>query len=196
MEILFESMSKRLSRYAMSGPDGDGCETVALLAIIEWFVHPETHYPYQTDDDEEEEAMRHERDASDGEEEDHAGGSGVTKKPFTYGNDDEVFQSKSLFRAATMGMSKPNAQEQSPQEILAEYACPAYFTQVLLNIKADLVAKLDAYVTEQISWLDSQVKQYANAKKLSVFGPFEKFPCFVDQLQEMTGQLVRETDDL
>lgn len=167
LDILFEGFSRRLVKFIDAGSDSDGCETTAMLAVLEWFMAPEKYF-FNTSDS-----------ASDNGSEDGSVNSGVSGQS-------ESARSNSLSLMSTvMGVTKG----MSADEILEVYACPAYLMGILDNIRITLLEKLEKFIAEQLTWLDHQLKVVIRDKKYGVLLPFEKFPSLIDQLVEMTGGL-------
>jgi len=82
------------------------------------------------------------------------------------------------------------AEASAVDDILEKYACPLFLCGILDDMRVILQSRLENFLVEQISWLDSMKKVAISGKKTGVLPPFEKLPSLVDQIQEMTGTMV------
>ncbi len=181
---LFEGLFKRLVKYCTgslvtvnkdggyaispvtTGIDCDGTELIAYLAVIDWFIEPEKHFPAT--------------EASP-----PSAGDSRSQASLSSPALPRLKTSMSMnFRSETSLISKPIS------DILADFECPLCLKKYLQDTRKVLIDKLNIYVNDQLAWLESLKRQYLGTKKSIIFPPFEKFPSFIDQLSDMTGGLV------
>ena len=167
-----------------------------MLAVLEWYIAPEKYFFNTADSDPESDSDNggdnggdDGGDNGDGNDSRNSIHSDISDPSISGHSDSE--RSNSLSLVSTM-MGARNHGSMSVDEILEEYACPVYLIGILENVRNSLLEKLDKYITEQLQWLDVQLKVAISGKKYGVLLPFEKFPSLIDQLVEMTGGLELE----
>lgn len=94
--------------------------------------------------------------------------------------------------------NQPNGQSTSLEDVInvgvytfpTVLQVPRFVSSVLDEAKDMLLIRLDQFIADEITWIQSGKGGTADAKMLGIFPSFQKFPILLDIVEDLTGAQV------